>query len=129
MKVLLAIDSSTASQNVVNEAAVCPWPPGTTLFVISIVDIDSRKGIPALIEDAKFAAKALVKAAAGKLTGSGYEVSSEVHLGFPRKAIPEYAEQWGADLIMVGSHGQSALTRLLLGSVAQAVLRSRTLLG
>lgn len=71
MKVLLAIDSSPASQNVVNEAAVCPWPAGTTLFVISIVDIDSRKGIPALIEDAKFAAKALVKAAAGKLAGSG----------------------------------------------------------
>lgn len=124
MKVLLAIDSSTASQNVVNEASVRPWPPGTTLLVISVVDIDSRKGIPALIEDAKFAAKALVQAAAGKLTGSGYEASSEVHLGFPRKAIPEYAEQWGADLIMVGSHGQSALTRLLLGSVAQAVLRA-----
>jgi nucleotide-binding universal stress UspA family protein len=42
----------------------------------------------------------------------------------PKKAIPEFARQWGADLVMVGSHGQNQMVRFLLGSVALAVVRS-----
>ena len=124
MKILLAIDSSTASQYVVNTAAIRPWPSGTAFCVFTVVDMGLWERMPALIEDAKREAQFLLKGTAEKLTQSGHEVSSEIELGLPKKAIPEYAKQWPADLVMMGSHGQSALTRFFLGSVAHAVLRT-----
>jgi nucleotide-binding universal stress UspA family protein len=124
MKILLAIDSSPASQLVATTAATRPWPLGTLFCVMTVVDIDRWEGLPALLEDAKHEAQSLAKRAADTLTQSGHEVFSEIQLGLPKKAIPDYATQWGADLVIVGSHGQSALTRFFLGSVAQAVLRT-----
>jgi nucleotide-binding universal stress UspA family protein len=123
MKVLLAIDSSHSS-HVVDTAAALPWPSGTLFCVMSVVDMRHWEGLPALIEDAKQEAQSLVEAAADKLTRSGHRVFSEIPVGDPKTAIPDYAKQWAADLVMVGSHGQSAATRFLLGSVAHAVLRT-----
>jgi nucleotide-binding universal stress UspA family protein len=124
MKVLLALDASTGSQQVVRGAATLPWPAGTTFCILSIVDLAQWEGLPALIQDAKHAAQALVEKAMKRLGHPGCEVFSEVQLGFPKSAIPEFARQWKADLVMVGSRGQSALSRFFLGSVALAVLRS-----
>jgi nucleotide-binding universal stress UspA family protein len=124
MKILLAIDSSTASQYVVNTAAVRPWPSGTVFCVMSVVDMRLWDAIPVLIEDAKHEAQSLVKGATDELAKSGHEVFSDIQLGLPKKAIPECAKQWAADLVMVGSRSQNALTRFFLGSVAQAVLRT-----
>jgi nucleotide-binding universal stress UspA family protein len=42
--------------------------------------------------------------------------------GSPAHAIVKYADEQQADLIVVGSHGRSAVSRLLLGSVAERVL-------
>jgi nucleotide-binding universal stress UspA family protein len=41
--------------------------------------------------------------------------------GSPKAVILEEAEAFGADLIVVGSHGHGALERFLLGSVSQAM--------
>ena len=124
MRILLAIDSSTTSQYVVNAAAIRPWPPGTVFCVFSVVDVRLWNELPELIKDAERETQFLVKGAAETLTQTGHEVFSEFQLGLPKKAISEYAKQWAADLVMVGSHGQSALTRFFLGSVAQAVLHT-----
>lgn len=43
--------------------------------------------------------------------------------GEPASAIVELAEQEQADLIVMGTHGRTGLTRLLMGSVAEAVVR------
>ena len=48
-------------------------------------------------------------------------VSTEVIEGAPKRVIVEDAERWGADLIIVGSHGFGPVERFLLGSVAEAV--------
>ena len=124
MKVLLAIDGSSGSQHVVSEAAARPWPTGTVFCALSVVDMGHWEGLPALIDDAKLAAQAAVEAALEKLEYPGREVFSEILTGFPKKAIPDFAREWNADLIMVGSRGQTALSRFFLGSVALAVLRS-----
>jgi len=124
MKVLIAVDDSGASQYVIAEAAARPWPSGTVLCVQCIVDMWIWDEMPDLIEDAKNEARTLVMAAASELSRSGHKVVSELQAGLPKKAIPEYAREWGADLIMVGSHRSNAVARFLLGSVAQAVLRA-----
>jgi hypothetical protein len=56
MRVLLAIDPSSGSLHVVNEAAARPWPTGTAICVLSIVDMGHWEGLPTLIEDAKHTA-------------------------------------------------------------------------
>ena len=44
--------------------------------------------------------------------------------GLPAGDIPQLAEEEGADLIVVGTHGRSGLWHLFLGSVTEAVLRA-----
>ena len=124
MRVLLAIDPSSGSQQVVDEAAARPWPTGTMICLLTVVDMGRGKLLPAVNEDAKRAAKALVATATEKLDRPGLEVFSDVQLGSPKKAILDVAQEWKADLVMVGSRGLGNLSRFLLGSVAQAVLRS-----
>jgi nucleotide-binding universal stress UspA family protein len=124
MRVLLAVDPSTGSQHVVDEVAARPWPTGTTICVLSVVDMGRWEGLPTLMEDAKRAANTLVKIATEKLDRPGHKIFSEVQLGYPKKSISEFAREWKADLVMVGSRGQGAVSRFFLGSVALAVLRS-----
>jgi nucleotide-binding universal stress UspA family protein len=123
MKVLIAIDSSPCSQRVLDEASARPWPLDTTFFVLNVVDVQRFSRFPVLIEDARSEATQLVHSGAEQLLHAGHKALAEVRLGFPRKVISECAKELQADLIMVGSHGHSAIGRFLLGSVAQAVLR------
>jgi nucleotide-binding universal stress UspA family protein len=44
--------------------------------------------------------------------------------GDPAQAINEAAAEIGADLIVMGTHGRTGLSRLLMGSVAEEVLRT-----
>ena len=53
---------------------------------------------------------------------SGWRVSHEVRNGSPGFELLKCAREWTADLIVVGSHGRSALGRFVLGSVSQKVL-------
>jgi nucleotide-binding universal stress UspA family protein len=50
------------------------------------------------------------------------DVSKEVSMGAPSRIIIETAKEWGADLIVVGSHGRGFWGRVMLGSVSDAVL-------
>lgn len=50
--------------------------------------------------------------------------TSSVIFGRPATAIVEYAEQEGIDLIVMGTHGRSGVAHLLLGSVAERVVRT-----
>lgn len=43
-------------------------------------------------------------------------------IGEPAVEIGRFATEWGADLIAMGRHGYSAVTTLLMGSVAQKVI-------
>jgi nucleotide-binding universal stress UspA family protein len=126
MNILLAIDHSVSSETAVSEVVARPWAPGSKVCVLSVVEPPLLLVIPAIVQTATAAAQALVKNAADRLIAQGLETSTHVVQDNPRTGIVDYAENWGADLIVVGSHGQSALTRFLIGSVAQAVVRHAT---
>ncbi len=124
MRVLLALDGSEHSLKVVDELLARPWSKETSFRLLHVVDLRPLYRVPVLIEEQKRAAQAMLQKAADKIAAAGREVSSEVLLGPPRRCIAEYAKEWNADFILVGSHGQGALSRLFLGSVAQGVLRA-----
>jgi nucleotide-binding universal stress UspA family protein len=77
----------------------------------------------ATIDDAHRIQHALetLKEAVDKLSVTGAEL--EVRLGDPGQVACDRAEELGAELIVVGSHGRTGLTRMLLGSVAERVVR------
>ncbi len=50
------------------------------------------------------------------------KIEKEFTVGSPKKLIVEESEKWGADLIIVGSHGRGFWGRNLLGSVSDAVV-------
>lgn len=54
---------------------------------------------------------------------SGQPVSSDFVWGNPSKIIPEYAAAHDIDLIVMGTHGRTGVAHLLLGSVAERVVR------
>ncbi|MFB6153886.1 MAG: universal stress protein [Halodesulfurarchaeum sp.] len=72
-------------------------------------------------EQAKDSAEELF-AEARELAGE-VEVDTDTEVGRPSRAIVEYAEEHDVDHIVMGSHGRSGVTRILLGSVAEAVVR------
>ncbi|MFC6717075.1 universal stress protein [Natrialbaceae archaeon GCM10025810] len=51
---------------------------------------------------------------------------TEVVTGRPAPAIIEYAEENDVDHIVMGSHGRSGVSRILLGSIAETVMRRAT---
>lgn len=133
MKILLAVDGSEFSDAAVEEVAHRPWPQGSELRIISVVEPPLLPTVEtwALPDDyyeeletaAESQARSIVERATGRFgdRSDGLSVTTEIIRGYPKQAILDEAERWGSDLVVVGSHGYSGLTRLLLGSVSQAV--------
>ncbi len=53
-------------------------------------------------------------------------ITTDTVVGKPARAIVEYAGEHDIDRIVMGSHGRSGVTRILLGSVAENVVRNAT---
>jgi nucleotide-binding universal stress UspA family protein len=131
MRILLAIDGSTYSQTAADEVARRPWPSNSTIRVMSVIQPYTPPATEVVLAGATLddirrqqasTAEQLTGRAVDALTRTGLVTETVVREGDPRSAIVDEAEEWGADLIVVGSHGRTGLTRWLLGSVAQAVV-------
>ncbi len=53
---------------------------------------------------------------------NGPNISTHLAEGDTAKTILEYSKEWGADLIVMGTHGHGTLEKLFLGTVASGVL-------
>jgi nucleotide-binding universal stress UspA family protein len=68
-------------------------------------------------------ARAVIAKAAELLRARGLKVAAAVEDGDPKSKILDVAEEWQADLIVLGSHGRKGLNRFLMGSISDAVAR------
>ena len=67
-------------------------------------------------------ANKILKPAVAVLTKAGLEPKARFHVGHVAETIAARAEKFGADLIVMGSHGQGALAGLVVGSTVSGVL-------
>lgn len=57
----------------------------------------------------------------------GIDATMSICSGDPAIAINDTADEVGADLIVMGTHGRSGVARLLMGSVAESVLKKSSI--
>jgi nucleotide-binding universal stress UspA family protein len=133
MKILFPIDESPfsilAAQTVIEQAQ----RQNAEVLVLHIMDVlanltmydsyGTAAEIKKIEEDREAHANELVKRAAKLIHDAGIPVTSRVERGEPKSAIVEIAKEWGADMIIVGSHGRKGVDRFLLGSVSEAVAK------
>lgn len=74
-------------------------------------------------EEAKDAADELFEAAQETADEYDHELDTASEVGRPSRAIVDYAKDNDVDHIVMGSHGRSGVSRILLGSVAESVVR------
>ena len=131
MKILLAVDGSEGSQYAVASVAGRPWPAESQVHLVSALELPFMPtpetwALPdsyytQLEEAAHEAAQAALTTANEKLQGTNLTVTSVIKTGPAKTVILEEAEAWGAELIVMGSHGYSGWQRFWLGSVSNAV--------
>lgn len=68
--------------------------------------------------------EAAIEAVADLARAEDVAVETSMLSGSPSREIVRYAEEEGCDLIVMGTHGRGGIDRLLLGSVAERVVRS-----
>ena len=134
--IVFATDGSPSAEAA--ELVLAAWPifAGLPIRVVSVVDIVRpwTTGIAPTMyaevldsyavdwDEAKVEHQRIVDETATRLRDGGRTVDTEVRGGDAAAEIITVADQQHADLVVLGSRGQTGMTRLLLGSVARNVL-------
>jgi nucleotide-binding universal stress UspA family protein len=132
MRVLVATDGSECAETALRTVSERPWPEGTEILVIAIPELPLITGAypyypPSVVAEVTVANEAHAKAAMQKgvewVKKTGLQVKGEVMEAqeSPVRAILGMADVWGADLIVLGSHGRRGFDRYVMGSVSESV--------
>jgi nucleotide-binding universal stress UspA family protein len=134
MKILLAIDGSKYAEAAALEVGSGFRTQGTEVLVLQVVEPLVFSTPPqmapgyapemaARLQDQLKQARESVARTAETLRQAGFKVDSRVAENEIRTGILDAAQEWHADLIVLGSHGEKGLRKFLLGSVAEFVAR------
>jgi len=131
--ILVAIDGSPTSELALNEAIQLAKVTGGRLRIVNAVDEVNFNWMeyPNLTEiwDALVAGgRALLAKAASTAAEAGIKADTRlIEMDRVGDRIPEAlareADDWPADLIVVGTHGRRGLSHMFLGSVAEGIVR------
>lgn len=127
-KILCPVDFSDASRNALryaNEFAKAMNAKITALHVIQPQPIAADINVPYIPPEAEMeqSAKAELDALVKEIVSQGVLVEQVIAYGLPAEAINAQAEKEDADVIILGTHGRTGLSRLLMGSTAESVMR------
>jgi nucleotide-binding universal stress UspA family protein len=126
--ILLATDGSPASDSASAEAIDLAVQVEARLLVMSVLSASSRPSeatldtvVPA---DSRDSLTTKAQTIVQRAKASGADATFLVWEGEPGEAIVAAADSENADLIIVGSHGRSGVSRFLIGSVSDYVVRN-----
>lgn len=127
-KILVPTDGSETSQKAVNYAVGLAKQTSASIVLLSVIDQSAfmATAVPAdaapthliepLEEYLKLAAEAYLQEAKELCRKSGVKAEKVITMGHPVEEIIREAEKVNADIIVIGSHGRSALASAILGS-------------
>ncbi len=133
MKIIIAIDESDHCKLLVRDIAQRKWTEETEFMLLNVIesspfDLNAHLDANQLKQVKRTGSERsndLLDDAATYLR-ENVPKSCRIHRasaeGRPAMEIVRVATDWGADLIVVGSHDRRGLSRLVLGSVAEAVM-------
>ena len=130
--ILVAIDESPISYAAVEQAALLAQDLQAQMTIMSVIAVDPFVGVdfykvaPAITDyfmQAENNAQHRLDEIKASLERDALQVNVKLIRGVtPSEGIIHVADEVGADLIMMGSHGRTGFQKLMLGSVAQNVL-------
>lgn len=127
MRVVFATDGSDGAAAAARWLVAFPLPREARVLVLAVPDpAPAALDVPT-VRDFKRAlideARGVVGTAASMLRPRFATLETRVTPGDPREVIVRTAEEWAADLVIVGARGLGAISTALLGSVSLAVAR------
>lgn len=132
MKILVAVEDETFGEYIAQFLAAHEWPEGSEFRLFHVLEpimVPPLSGYPSELvhsvnEERRRAAKSLLLTLGTQLTTRFPHMSVKEELidGYPKEVILKLAEQWPADMIVMGSHGRHGIGKFLLGSVSMSVL-------
>lgn len=129
MRILIAIDHSKFAEQALRAVPQIA-PKGAEVRILHVLQPITIEPPPEMsagyapeLQNEGREAQSLMKRAAESLTSAGLKVDTVLRTGDVRLEIVDMAIAWSADLVVVSSHGRSGIPRLLIGSVAEYVVR------
>jgi nucleotide-binding universal stress UspA family protein len=120
--ILLPTDGSQGAEAALEHAIEIATQWDATLHVLYVVDFRVARSGP-LRESLRDEGREVLRDVEVAGTQAGLSVVTETAEGSPHDEILEYVAEHGIDLVVVGSHGRSGVDRLVMGSVAERVVR------
>lgn len=127
MRVIVASDGSEDARAAIEWLESFPLPETARVLAVSVATPPSMP--PAALAPPVFdrtfraAAERIAEDARTALASRFPEVEAHVAVGDPREALVRVADEWAAELIVVGARGLGALKSIVLGSVSNGVVR------
>jgi nucleotide-binding universal stress UspA family protein len=125
-KIVVATDFSAASRRAVDLAAAVATDYGAELTIVHAVEPFIPPYPIALVPDPgtfKGAAEKELRAETARVAAMAPQVEAELLIGAAAPEVLKFAEQRKADLMVIGTHGRRGVSRWLLGSVAERIVR------
>ena len=125
--ILVPTDGSAGADAALEEAIDLAAAFDATVHSLYVADTSAAQpetGYVDIVESFERIGEETTTEAVDQAERAGVEAVGAVRTGLPHRTILDYAEEAGADLIVMGTHGRTGLERYLLGSVTEKVVRT-----